>query len=133
MPPEGSNGTAGKARGLTGRHYGLLFPLMIVASVVVIVTPISPAVMDLLLAGNITLAVVVLLTAIHVRKPLEFSVFPAILLTATLSRLVLNIASTRLILSQGHLGTRAAGGVIEGFSRFVSGDSLAVGLVLFQV
>ena len=97
MPPEAARGV----HGLFARYRGLIFPMLIVASVLVIVAPLPPLLLDLLLAGNITVAVVILLTTIYVNRPLEFSVFPAILLGTTLSRLVLNVASTRLILSHG--------------------------------
>ncbi len=113
---------------------GFAFPVLIVSALLVIVTPLPPGVMDVLLAGNITVAVVILLTTIYVGKPLEFSVFPSLLLGTTLARLVLNVASTRLILTKGGTdGTAAAGGVIEAFGNFVSGDSLVVGLILFTI
>ena len=89
------------ARGFFARAEALIFPVLIVASVLVIVAPMPPMLLDLLLAANITAAVVILLTTIYVRRPLEFSVFPAVLLGTTLSRLVLNVASTRLILTRG--------------------------------
>jgi flagellar biosynthesis protein FlhA len=113
---------------------GFAFPVLIVSALLVIVTPLPAPVMDLLLAGNVTVAVVILLTTIYVGKPLDFSVFPSILLGTTLARLVLNVASTRLILTRGATdGTSAAGGVIEAFGNFVSGDSLVVGLILFVI
>ena len=104
------------------------------ACLVVILMPLPTAIMDLLLAGNIALGVVILLTAIHVATPLEFSVFPTLLLTTTLSRLVLNIATTRLILTGAPLvGENAAGGVIRTFGQFVAGNQIEVGLVLFLI
>lgn len=113
---------------------GFAFPVLIVSALLVIVTPLPAPIMDLLLAGNVTAAVVILLTTIYVGKPLDFSVFPSILLGTTLARLVLNVASTRLILTRGaEDGTAAAGGVIEAFGNFVSGDSLVVGLILFTI
>jgi flagellar biosynthesis protein FlhA len=116
------------------RQQGLIFPLLMVASILVIVVPLPALVMDLLLSANITLAVVILLTAIQVRKPLEFSVFPSLLLGTTLVRLVLNVASTRLILTRGGSdGTEAAGRVIQTFGEFVAGGQVAVGLVLFLI
>ena len=90
--------------------------------------------MDLLLAGNIALATVILLTAIHVATPMEFSVFPTLLLATTLSRLVLNIATTRMILSgAAEHGVNAAGGVIRTFGQFVAGNQIEVGLVIFLI
>lgn len=101
---------------------------------VVILMPLPTVIMDFLLAGNIALAVVILLTTIHVATPLEFSVFPTLLLATTLSRLVLNIATTRLILADAPtLGDDAAGGVIRTFGQFVAGNQIEVGLVLFLI
>lgn len=111
-----------------------LLPIGVMSCLVVILMPLPTAVMDLLLAGNIALAVVILLTTIHVRTPLEFSVFPTLLLATTLSRLVLNIATTRLILTGAPtLGDNAAGGVIRSFGQFVAGNQLEVGLVIFLI
>jgi flagellar biosynthesis protein FlhA len=130
MPSERAPGL----RGLISDTQSLVFPVVIVCSVGVIVAPLPPWVMDLLLAGNITLAVVILLTTIYVRKPLEFNVFPSLLLGVTLARLVLNVATTRLILTRAHIdGTGAAGGVIEAFGGFVAGGQLVVGLILFVI
>ncbi len=113
---------------------GMIFPVLIVASVVALVTPLPPMLMDLLLAANITASVLILLTTVYVGRPLEFSSFPAILLGTTLVRLVLNVASTRLVLTRGGTdGTQAAGKVIEAFSQFVAGDQIAVGIVIFLI
>src|SRR4051812_34150756 len=90
-------------RSIIGSSLGLVFPVLVVLSVLVLVVPVPPVVLDLLLAANITASVLVLLTTISVRKPLEFSVFPSLLLVTTLVRLVLNVASTRLILTRAHL------------------------------
>ena len=90
--------------------------------------------MDMLLAANIALAVVMLLTTVYVKSPLEFSIFPTLLLAVTLGRLVLNIATTRLILTRAEdFGLDAAGGVVRGFGEFVAGDRVAVGLVIFLI
>jgi flagellar biosynthesis protein FlhA len=130
MPTDNSSGL----RGLWARSQGLIFPVLIVASLLVIIVPLPALVMDLLLAGNITLSVVILLTTIYVSKPLEFSVFPSLLLGTTLARLVLNVASTRLILTRAKTdGTEAAGGVIEAFGSFVAEGQLVVGIVLFVI
>jgi flagellar biosynthesis protein FlhA len=130
MPPE----TAGGLRSLVAQYRGLIFPVLIVTSVLIIIAPLPAALMDLLLAGNIAIAVVILLTTVYVNRPLEFSVFPAVLLGTTLARLVLNVASTRLILTRGAAdGTRAAGGVIEAFGQFVAGGELAIGLIIFII
>lgn len=112
----------------------LAFPILIITSVLVLISPLPPFLLDLLLASNITVSVVILLTTIYVGKPLEFSVFPTILLGTTLGRLVLNVASTRLILTKADtVGTSAAGGVIEAFGQFVAGGDLIVGLILFAI
>jgi flagellar biosynthesis protein FlhA len=103
-------------------------------SILVIVVPLPPALLDLLLSGNITISVVILLTTMYVGKPLEFNVFPSLLLGTTLARLVLNVASTRLILTRAALdGTGAAGGVIQAFGEFVAGGQIAVGLIIFVI
>ena len=121
-------------RGAWAQSRGLLFPVLIVMSVLVIVAPMPAIVLDLLLACNITAAVLILLTTIYVRKPLDFSVFPALLLGTTLARLVLNVASTRLILTRGATEqTSAAGEVIQAFGEFVTGDRIVVGLILFSI
>jgi len=128
--------TAAAPRALVpfARLQDLILPLCIVASVVVILVPVPTAVMDLLLAANITVAVIVLLTTIYVRTPLEFSVFPTLLLATTLFRLVLNVATTRLILTEaGTHGMLAAGGVVKSFGEFVAGDKIVVGLVMFAI
>ncbi len=112
----------------------LVLPLAVVASVLVVLVPLPTPVLDVLLAANIAIAVLVLLTTIYVRTPLEFSIFPTLLLACTLARLVLNVATTRLILSDaGSLGSDAAGAVVEGFGNFVAGDKLVVGFVIFAI
>jgi flagellar biosynthesis protein FlhA len=111
-----------------------LLPIGLMACLLVILMPLPTPMMDLLLAGNLGVAVIVLLTAIHVRSPLEFSVFPTLLLATTLSRLVLNIATTRLILTNAaEAGESAAGGVVETFGQFVAGNQVEVGLVIFLI
>ena len=121
-------------RDVAAKHLPMLFPVLICASVLVIVVPLPPAVMDVLLAGNLTLSVLLLLATIYARNPLELSVFPTVLLALTLARLVLNIATTRLILSgAASRGTQAAGGVIEAFGEFVAGGSVAIGVIMFAV
>ncbi|QDV38680.1 flagellar biosynthesis protein FlhA [Tautonia plasticadhaerens] len=109
-------------------------PVAIVGAVLVLIVPVPPGALDLLLAGNIALAVVVLLTTLAIRTPLEFSAFPTILLTTALTRLVLNVATTRLILTRGGTeGLDAAGGVVQAFGEFVSGDEVIVGAVIFLI
>jgi flagellar biosynthesis protein FlhA len=111
----------------------MILPAALIAAVMVILMPLPAMAIDVLLIANITLAVVVLLTSINVKTPMEFSVFPSLLLTATLGRLVLNVATTRRILTSGHEGIEAAGGVIQGFGQFVSSDNIVVGGVIFLI
>jgi flagellar biosynthesis protein FlhA len=121
-------------RSALGRGMDLVLPVGLIASVLVIIVPLPPALLDVLLSLNIATAVLMLLTTIYVRTPLEFSVFPSLLLATTLARLVLNVATTRLILTRGQsYGLEAAGGVVRGFGQFVAGDKLAVGLVIFAI
>jgi flagellar biosynthesis protein FlhA len=99
----------------------------------VMLIPLPPILLDFLLALNITLAMTVLLIAMYTLEPLDFSVFPSLLLVMTLYRLSLNVASTRLILLNGDQGERAAGGVIKSFGSFVVGGDYVVGLVVFAI
>jgi flagellar biosynthesis protein FlhA len=116
------------------RWQDLIFPLGIIASVLVILVPLPPFMLDLFLAANVSLSVIVLLTTIYVRTPLEFNIFPSLLLATTLARLVLNVASTRLILTHaGKEGLGAAGGVIQAFGEFVAGDQIVVGIIIFVI
>ena len=118
----------------SGRIQELLFPIGVAASIIVILVPLEGWMMDILLSLNITIGVVILLTTVFVTKPLDFSIFPTVLLATTLFRLVLNIATTRLILTEaGNKGMMAAGGVVKSFSEFVSGDSIVVGLIIFII
>ncbi|MBS0264271.1 MAG: flagellar biosynthesis protein FlhA [Planctomycetes bacterium] len=113
---------------------GLIVPVLMAMSILVIVVPLPAVLLDLLLSANITISVVILLTTLYVRRPLEFSVFPSLLLGTTLARLVLNVASTRLILTRGASdGTGAAGGVIQAFGEFVAAGNLTVGLIIFSI
>ena len=111
----------------------LIAPAVIVAVVGLMVIPLPPIMLDLLLSIDIGLAVVLLLTAIYVREPIEFSVFPSLLLLLTLLRLALNVASTRLVLLHGQDGIGAAGQVIMSFGQFVVGGNYVVGVVVFLV
>ncbi len=116
------------------RFSGLILPVAIVGAVLVFVVPLPAAVLDLLLVANVTLAVLILLTVMVIKTPQEFSAFPTILLATTLSRLVLNVATTRRILTDGgDLGLDAAGEVIRAFGEFVAGDKVVVGAILFAI
>ena len=105
--------------------------LMIILAVMII--PLPPIMLDLALTGSLTISLLVLLVALYVNSPLEFSVFPSLLLITTLFRLSLNVASTRLILSKGHTGQGAAGDVITAFGQFVVGDNYAIGFIVFVI
>ncbi len=111
----------------------MVVPIGITCLILVILIPLPTWLMDILLAGNVTLSAVVLLTVMYMIHPLEFSVFPSLLLTLTLFRLVLNTATTRLILTNGPAGTDAAGQVIQVFGEFVAAGSLAVGIIIFII
>jgi flagellar biosynthesis protein FlhA len=131
-----SAATASAATGFGwDRARGLVLPIAMIASVLVILVPLPTGVLDVLLAVNITVAVIILLTTIYVRTPLEFSVFPSLLLATTLARLVLNVATTRLVLT--HAPTEkalAAGHVVKSFSEFVAGNSnIVVGAIVFVI
>ena len=112
---------------------GLGAPLLLLLMLGMMVVPLPPFGLDILFSFNISLSIVVLMASIYTRRPLEFASFPTVLLIATLLRLALNVASTRIVLLEGHTGTDAAGRVIEAFGAFVIGGSYAVGLVVFAI
>ncbi|MDR2439951.1 MAG: flagellar biosynthesis protein FlhA [Planctomycetaceae bacterium] len=117
-----------------GRVVDLLLPLVISASILIIFVPLPTALMDVFLSMNIAIAVIILLTTLFVTKPLDFSIFPSVLLATTLFRLVLNIASTRLILTRANIDAEhAAGEVIKNFADFVASGSIIVGLIIFVI
>jgi flagellar biosynthesis protein FlhA len=108
-------------------------PVLILLILAMMVLPLPPFVLDLLFTFNIAISVIVMLVAMNVVKPLEFSIFPTVLLVTTLLRLSLNVASTRIVLLEGHTGPDAAGKVIEAFGHFLVGGNYAVGLVVFLI
>ncbi|VAW34563.1 Flagellar biosynthesis protein FlhA [hydrothermal vent metagenome] len=108
-------------------------PVGIVVVLAVMILPMPPFILDIMLTFNITLSLIILLVAVYVKKPLEFSTFPTILLVSTLFRLSLNVATTRLILLRGSEGTDAAGEVIRSFGSFVVGGNFAVGFIIFAI
>jgi flagellar biosynthesis protein FlhA len=112
---------------------GLGAPLLLVTTLAMMVLPLPPLLLDVLFTFNISLALIVLLVVIYSERPLDFGVFPTVLLVATLLRLALNVASTRVVLLNGHTGTDAAGQVIRAFGDFVVGGNYAVGLVVFAI
>src|SRR5215207_61823 len=117
-------------------HRGMLFPIACLALLMVLLVPLPPGVLDLLLVLNITLSVIVLVTTIYVQSPLESAVFPSLLLAVTLFRLVLNVATTRLILTASGTPEQAmhsGGEVVMAFSQFVTSGSLAVGVIIFLI
>ncbi len=115
------------------RYRELLLPIFVLCVVVAMVLPMPTWLLDISLAISITLAVLILMTIMFIDKPLELSAFPTILLLTTALRLALNIASTRLILTNGHTGTNAAGHVIEAFAGFVMGGNFVIGLIVFII
>jgi len=108
-------------------------PILILLILAMMVLPLPPFMLDLFFTFNIAISIVVMLVAINVMKPLDFSVFPTVLLITTLLRLSLNVASTRVVLLEGHTGPGAAGQVIEAFGHFLVGGNYAVGIVVFAI
>ena len=121
----------GQYRHLLNRGMGT--PLLVLASLGMVVLPMPTFLLDVLFTFNIALSLVVLLVAVYSRRPLDFAAFPTILLVATLLRLALNVASTRVVLLEGHNGSAAAGHVIEAFGNVVIGGNYAVGLIVFII
>ncbi len=112
---------------------GLGAPLLIVMLLALLILPLPPFVLDLFFTFNIAFSLIILLVVIYTTKPLEFAAFPTVILVATLLRLALNVASTRVVLLKGHEGGDAAGKVIEAFGSFVIGGNFAVGIVVFAI
>jgi flagellar biosynthesis protein FlhA len=112
---------------------GLGVPLLVMTVLAMMVLPLPPFLLDIFFTFNISLSLVILLAVMYVRRALEFATFPTVLLGATLLRLGLNVASTRIVLINGHTGAHAAGNVIAAFGKFVVGGNYAVGLVVFIV
>ncbi|HRP98171.1 MAG TPA: flagellar biosynthesis protein FlhA [Rhodocyclaceae bacterium] len=108
-------------------------PILIIMILSMMVLPLPPFALDLFFTFNIALSVMVMLVAMYTSKPLDFSVFPTVLLVTTLLRLALNVASTRIVLLEGHTGPDAAGKVIEAFGHFLVGGNTAIGLVVFGI
>ncbi len=120
-------------RGQLIKHPDVVISVGVVAILMVMLLPLPRFLLDLLLSFDITLSVIILLVGLQVRRPIEFSVFPSVLLMITLFRLSLNIASTRLILLHGNEGAGAAGEVIRAFGNFIVGGNYTVGLVVFSI
>ena len=112
---------------------GLSAPLLVVAILALMVLPIPPWLLDTFFTINIAVALMVMMVAAYMLKPLDFAAFPTVLLLTTLMRLSLNVASTRVVLLEGHTGPGAAGAVIEAFGHFLIGGNFAVGLIVFSI
>ena len=122
----------------TSRFFDLSKPTAVIAIglmmvILVMVLPVPAWIMDIGLTASFAFAILIFTTSIFIEKPLDFSSFPSVLLASLVLRLALNVSSTKLIISEGHTGTNAAGGVIEGFAMFIMGGNLFVGLVVFAV
>ncbi len=111
----------------------LLFALSIILMLVILIMPMPAWLLDIALALSITMSCLVLMTAIFIEKPTEFSAFPLVLLITTMYRLALNLASTRLILSRGYMGPDAAGEVIKAFGSFIMGNNFVIGVIVFAI
>jgi flagellar biosynthesis protein FlhA len=125
--PAGTLNLGNMVRGALGA------PLLVMIMLAMMIVPLPPIALDMLFSFNIALSLVVMLVVVYTLRPLDFAVFPTVLLLTTLMRLSLNIASTRVVLLQGHTGTDAAGQVIRAFGEFVVGGNYAVGLVVFAI
>ncbi|MEC9346287.1 MAG: flagellar biosynthesis protein FlhA [Pseudomonadota bacterium] len=123
---------AGFFRNLS-RYSDIALALGVVTILVVLILPMPGWMLDFCLALSITFSVLILMTCLFIGRPLEFSSFPTVLLIATMMRLALNLASTRLILSDGHTGPGAAGAVIEAFGNFVMGGNFIIGIIVFSI
>lgn len=117
--------------GFKNFHFGVLILIMIMLLMTIL--PLPPIILDLLFTTNITLSLIILMVCVYVYRPLEFSIFPTILLVTTLLRLTLNIASTRIVLLHGHQGAGAAGQVIRAFGEVVIGGNFVVGMIVFSI
>src|SRR5579862_1428431 len=115
------------------RRGEIALALAVVAILVVLILPMPTWLLDISLAFSITFSVLILMVSLFIERPLEFSSFPTVLLMATMLRLALNLASTRLILSHGHEGTSAAGHVIQAFGNFVMSGNFVIGIIVFTI
>ncbi|HEY4082020.1 MAG TPA: flagellar biosynthesis protein FlhA [Burkholderiaceae bacterium] len=131
------NALIARLQGMLGPRAGVIAalgaPIAVLLVLAMMVLPLPPFVLDLLFTFNIAMAVMVMMVAAHMVRPLDFAAFPTVLLLTTLMRLSLNVASTRVVLLQGHTGTAAAGHVIESFGHFLIGGNFAVGLIVFAI
>ena len=132
-PIEGTGTNVRELLLAAGRRGDIALALGVITILVVLILPLPTWLLDLGLAVSITFSVLVLMTALFIEKPLDFNTFPTVLLLATMVRLSLNVASTRLILADGHEGTAAAGRVIEAFGGFVMGGNFVIGIIVFGI
>ncbi|MEZ7840903.1 MAG: flagellar biosynthesis protein FlhA [Pseudomonadales bacterium] len=112
---------------------GLLIPMLVLLIILMMIVPLPAFLLDLFFTLNIALALIIVMISINTMRPLDFSSFPSVLLFATLLRLALNVASTRIVLVEGHTGTDAAGQVIQSFGDFVIGGDYVVGIIVFSI
>src|SRR3954462_4788166 len=119
--------------GMKGGGSALAAPIIIVLLLSMMILPLPAFILDVFFSFNIALAIIVLLTSLYTVKPLDFMAFPTVLLVSTMLRLALNVASTRVVLTEGHTGADAAGKVIEAFGHFLIGGNYTVGLVVFII
>jgi flagellar biosynthesis protein FlhA len=112
---------------------GIGVPIGVLAALAMVILPLPPLALDVLFTFNIALSIIVVMAVFYVARPLDFGMFPTVLLLATLLRLALNVASTRVVLLHGHTGSHAAGKVIESFGEFVIGGNYAVGVIVFAI
>ncbi len=120
-------------RGIAGNGQALAAPILIIMLLAMMILPLPSFVLDLFFSFNIALSIIVLLTSLYTVKPLDFMAFPTVLLVSTMLRLSLNVASTRVVLTEGHTGPDAAGKVIEAFGHFLIGGNYTVGIVVFVI
>ena len=125
--------TNGSVLGVSFKNRDIGFALGVTLVLAVLFIPLPPIILDFGLAISLSISVLVLMVALWIPRPLDFNSFPTLLLVVTMLRLSLNVASTRLILSEGHTGPGAAGGVIEGFSRFIVTGNFVIGIVIFAI
>tara|TARA_R110002096_G_scaffold435548_1_gene661363 strand:+ start:16583 stop:18676 length:2094 start_codon:yes stop_codon:yes gene_type:complete len=132
MSDTSANKAADGTNFMTGRS-DIVMALGVTCILIVLFLPLPPWLLDICLTISITFSIMVLMTCLFVEKPLEFNAFPTVLLISTMIRLSLNVASTRLILSEGHTGPEAAGNVIAAFGSFVMGGSYVIGIIVFSI
>lgn len=119
--------------GFRANSRALVMPLAMIALILMMVVPVPPTLLDVFFTFNIVLSLVILMVSLNTYRPLDFSSFPTILLFATILRLSLNVASTRVVLTDGHKGTDAAGQVIKSFGEFIIGGNFVIGLLVFLI